>query len=102
MKTDTTILAKKLYPELNLKIPQSVPKLVLNLIAGIMEFSAKVSGKAPVLTRKDISMFSGLQQNFDISKARNELGFNPKNPEKAVTEALNYLMKNPELLIKDF
>ena len=99
--TDTTILAKKLYPELNLKIPNSVPKFVLNLIAGIMEFSAKANGKAPVLTRKDISMFSGLQQNFDISKARNELGFNPKSPEKAVTEALDYLMKNKELLIKE-
>ena len=36
-------------------------------------------------------MFSGLQQDFDISKARNELGFNPKSPEQAVKEALDYL-----------
>jgi len=99
--TDTTILAKKLYPELNLKIPNSVPKFVLNLIAGIMEFSAKARGKAPVLTRNDIAMFSGLQQDFDITKSRNELGFNPKSPEKAVKEALDYLMKNKALLIKE-
>ena len=96
--TDTTILAKKLYPELNLKVPGSVPKFMLYAIAGLMEFSAKISGKPPVLTTKDIAMFSGLQQDFDISKSRNELGFNPKSSEEAVKEALAYLMKHKELL----
>lgn len=96
--TDTTILADRLYPELQLKVPNAVPKLMLYAIAGIMEFSAKLKGNAPVLTRKDIAMFSGLQQNFDISKSRTELGFAPKNPEQAVKEALEYLMKHKELL----
>lgn len=96
--TDTTRLAQKLYPDLKLKIPGSVPKFVLYGIAGIMELSARMAGKAPVITRKDISMFSGLQQNFDISKARNELGFNPKTPRQAVTAALAYLMEHRELL----
>ncbi|NIF04227.1 NAD-dependent epimerase/dehydratase family protein [Chryseobacterium sp. Tr-659] len=96
--TDTTILANNLFPELKLNIPRSVPKGILFMIAGIMEFTARMNGKPPVLTRKDISMFSGLQQDFDISKARNELGFNPKSPEKAVKAALEYLMKHPEIL----
>ncbi len=96
--TDTTKLAQQLYPELRLKIPGAVPKFVLFAIAALMEFSAKLSGKAPVLTTKEIAMFSGLQQDFDISKSRNELGFNPKSPERAVKEALAYLMKNKELL----
>lgn len=96
--TDTTILANRLYPDLELKVPGSVPKAILFATAAMMEFSAKLSRKAPLLTRKDISMFSGLQQNFDISKARNELGFNPKSPEQAVKEALDYLLNNPELL----
>jgi len=96
--TDTTKLADQLYPDLQLKVPGAVPKFMLYAIAGIMELSAKMSGKAPVLTRKDIAMFSGLQQNFDISKSRNELGFAPKSPAKAVQEALEYLMKHPELL----
>lgn len=96
--TDTTKLADQLYPHLQLKVPGAVPKFMLYAIAGIMELSAKMSGKAPVLTRKDIAMFSGLQQNFDISKSRNELGFAPKSPAKAVQEALEYLMKHPELL----
>jgi dihydroflavonol-4-reductase len=96
--TDTTRLAAKLYPELHLKIPAAVPKFLLFTIAALMELTGEIKGQAPLLARKDIAMFSGLQQNFDNSKARQELGFNPKKPETAVKEAFDYLMKNPELL----
>lgn len=96
--TDTTKLAHKLYPELKLHIPATVPKFVLYSIAGLMQFSAKLRGTAPIITTKDIAMFSGLQQDFDISKARNELGFNPKSSEQAVKEALAYLMEHQDLL----
>ena len=96
--TETTRLAAGLYPELKLKVPGSLPRFLLMTVAGVMELSARISGKAPLLTRKDIAMFSGLQQNFDISKARNELGFNPVKPEQAVKEALAYLMEHKELL----
>lgn len=96
--TDTTKLAQKRYPELKLKVPGSIPKFALYAIAGIMEFSAKFSEKPPVLTTKEIAMFSGLQQDFDISKSKNELGFNPKSPEIAVKEAMDYLMKYKNLL----
>jgi len=96
--TDTTKLAQKLYPELKLKVPGSVPKFVLYIIAGFMEFSAKLSGKPPLLTTKEIAMFSGLLQDFDIAKSRNELGFNPKKPEQTVKEALAYLMEHKRLL----
>lgn len=96
--TDTTKLAQILYPELKLKIPGSIPKFLLYAIAGLMEFSAKIKGKQPIITTKDIAMFSGLQQDFDISKARNELGFNPKKTPQAVKEALDYLMEHKELL----
>ncbi len=96
--TDTTKLAQKRYPELKLKIPRSVPKFMLYAIAGLMELSAKLSGKPPVLTTKEIAMFSGLQQDFDMTKSREELGFNPKNSKQAVEEAMDYLMKHKELL----
>lgn len=96
--TDTTKLAQELYPELKLKIPGAVPKFMLYAIAGVMEISAKISGKPPVLTTKDIAMFSGLQQDFDISRSKIELGFNPKNNRQTVKEALAYLMAHKELL----
>ncbi|MBB6239001.1 dihydroflavonol-4-reductase [Pedobacter sp. AK013] len=96
--TDTTKLAQTLYPELKLKVPGTVPKFLLYVIAGLMEFSAKIKGAPPIITTKDIAMFSGLQQDFDISKSRTELGFNPIKPEQAVKEAMAYLMEHKELL----
>lgn len=90
---ETTEIAQKLFPELNIKLPVSVPKPILFIVAWFMELKSKLSGKAPLLSVKDIAMFSGLQQDFDISKARNELGFNPKGSEIAVKEAMTYLKK---------
>lgn len=91
---ETTVIAQELFPELKIKMPVAVPKPILFAVAWIMEAGSKISGKAPVLTTKDIAMFSGLQQDFDISKARTELGFHPKNSIQAVKEAMIYLRKN--------
>lgn len=88
---DTTKIAQALFPEKNIKLPLAVPKPLLYLIAWGMELMSKLSGKAPLLSVKDIAMFSGLQQDFDISKARTALGFNPKSPDIAVKEAMIYL-----------
>ncbi|GGD42231.1 NAD-dependent dehydratase [Emticicia aquatilis] len=88
---DTTKIAQNLFPELKIKLPMVVPKPLLFIIAWFMELGSKISGKAPLLSVKDIAMFSGLQQDFDISKARNELGFNPKKADIAVKEAMIYL-----------
>ncbi|CAG5017656.1 hypothetical protein DYBT9275_05819 [Dyadobacter sp. CECT 9275] len=90
----TTQMAQDLFPELKIKLPSPVPKPILFAMAWLMEIASKISGKAPLLTTKDISMFSGLQQNFDISKARTALGFNPKSSAQAVKEAMEYLRKN--------
>jgi dihydroflavonol-4-reductase len=42
-------------------------------------------------------MFYGLEQNYDTSKSRNELGFSPKSSEKALVEAIEYLKNDWEL-----
>jgi len=91
---ETTQIAQELFPELKIKLPVAVPKPILFMIAWFMEIGSKMSGKAPLLSTKDIAMFSGLQQDFDITKARTELGFNPKNSKQAVTEAMKYLQEN--------
>lgn len=93
---DTTKIAQELFPDRKIKLPAGVPKFLLYTVAGLMELGSKITGKAPLLTTKDIAMFSGLQQNFDISKARNELGFSPKAPEIIVKEAMRYLDNNKE------
>jgi len=92
----TTKIAQELFPELNIKLPTAVPRPILFVVAWFMEIGSKMSGKTPLLTTKDIAMFSRLQQDFDISKARNELGFNPKNPTQTIQEAMLYLRENED------
>ncbi|MFI0431250.1 NAD-dependent epimerase/dehydratase family protein [Mariniflexile sp. HMF6888] len=91
---DTTKNAQELFPELKIKLPMAVPRPILFTVAWFMEIGSMISGKAPLLTTKDIAMFSGLQQDFDISKARTELGFKPKSSAQAVKEAMKYLHEN--------
>ncbi len=91
---ETTKIAQQLFPELNIKLPVAVPKPILFMVAWLMETGSKITRKEPLLTTKDIAMFSGLQQDFDISKARTELGFTPKMPLQALTEAMMYLREN--------
>lgn len=95
---ETTKIARELFPELKIKLPMAVPKPILFTVALFMEVGSKLSGKAPLLSTKDIAMFSGLQQDFDITKARTELGFNPKDSKQAVKEAMHYLRENEKRL----
>lgn len=91
---DTTKIAQQLFPEQKIKLPVKLPKFILFIVARLMELGSKINGKAPLLTTKDIAMFSGLQQDFDLTKSREELGFNPKNENIIVKEAMQYLLKN--------
>lgn len=93
---DTVRIASKLYPKLKLKLPKKVPKFLLYTVAGLMEFGSKLSGKEPLLQRHYLDMFYGLKQDYDISKSRKELDFNPKSSEQALAEAFNYLKNDWE------
>ncbi len=84
-------IAAELYPELKLKTPKKVPKCLLYSVAGLMEFGSRITGKEPLLQRHYLDMFYGLKQDYDITKSRKELGFNPKSSKKALTDALKYL-----------
>ena len=77
--------------EKGLKTPKKVPKCLLYTVAGLMEFSSKLTGKEPLLQRHYLDMFYGLKQDYDISKSRKELDFNPKPSRKALEDALKYL-----------
>lgn len=95
-ETHTTLqesvkIAADLYPELKLKMPKKVPKWLLYGVAGLMEFSSKLTGKEPLLQRHYLDMFYGLKQDYDIRNSREELGFNPKPSKKALEDALTYL-----------
>lgn len=98
--TESIEVANKLIPELKLKKPIPVPKFVLYLFGALLGLGAKISGKAPAMTTKEVKMFSGLIQNFDISKAKKELRFNPKSSEEALKSALLYMWGEKDRLLK--
>jgi dihydroflavonol-4-reductase len=89
---DTTRLAQQLYPELNIPLPVALPRFLLFAIAWLMQLASRLTGKAPLLSVKDVAMFSGLQQDFDISKARQELGFTPRPVAQVLQESMAYLV----------
>lgn len=93
---DSVKVAAEIYPELKLKIPKKVPKFLLYGVAGLMELSSKITGKEPLLQRHYLDMFYGLHQDYDISKAVEELGFDPKPSDIALKEALKYLKEDWE------
>lgn len=97
--TKSIEFANNIIPELKIKKPIVVPKFVLYTFGAILSLVAKITGKAPAMTTKEVDMFYGLIQDFDISKARIELGFNPKPPKEALTEALIYMWSNKERLL---
>jgi len=84
-------IAADAFPELKLRIPRKVPKFLLYFVAGLMEVASKLTGKEPLLQRQYVDMFHGLKQDYDISKSRNEIGFDPKPSRQALIEAIEYL-----------
>jgi len=84
-------IASELYPELKLKTPKKAPKFLLYILAGLMEFSSKITGNEPLLQRQYLDMFYGLKQDYDIAKSRQDLGFHPKPSREALINALAYL-----------
>ncbi|HSU50525.1 MAG TPA: NAD-dependent epimerase/dehydratase family protein [Segetibacter sp.] len=97
---ETTKIAQQLFPELKIKLPVAVPKFILFVIAWLMELGSKINKKAPLLSTKDIAMFSGLQQDFDLTKSRKELGFNPTDTDIVVRESMHYLIKHQLVQLK--
>lgn len=98
--TESIEVANQLIPELKLKKPLPVPRFVLFSFGALLGLGAKISGKAPAMTTKEVKMFYGLIQDFDISKARKELGFNPKKSKQALESALSYMWEEKERLLK--
>ncbi len=56
-----------------------------------MELGSKITGKAPQMLCSQVNLFYGNTRQIDISKARAELGYNPRDPETAIREAFVYL-----------
>lgn len=82
-------LAREFNPEV--KVPPRPPRLALIAVAGAMELGGLLTGAAPRLTRSQVKIFYGSERRMDLSKAREELGYLPRDPETALRQAFEYL-----------
>ncbi|WP_046247329.1 NAD-dependent epimerase/dehydratase family protein [Hymenobacter terrenus] len=95
---ETIGLLNELFPEQPLKTPPRLPRPLLRGLAWLMETGGKLAGQAPLLQTSFVDMFWGLRLDYDISKARQVLGFRPRPVEHALREAIGYLHQHPSLL----
>ena len=83
-------IARRVFPDRKIKEPIRAPRLVVYPVAAMMEAAGALLGVEPLLQRNFLRVFSH-RETCDTSKARKELGFNPKPPEAAIEGALKYL-----------
>ncbi|ETX12178.1 nucleoside-diphosphate sugar epimerase [Marinomonas ushuaiensis DSM 15871] len=76
---------------LKVQKPPVVPKWLLYVLSGLMGFGSKLTGKPAELISSQVSMFFNVKQEYNISKARTELGYNPKSSHDALVETFKYL-----------
>ena len=84
-------IVQEINPQVTM--PPRVPKYLLQIMSSTMEFASKITGKQPLLIRSQVELFYGVAPRKDISKARQELGFTPRDPETAIRETFEYLAK---------
>ncbi|MHB1737843.1 MAG: NAD-dependent epimerase/dehydratase family protein [Acidithiobacillus sp.] len=82
--------AQQEFPDSEIKMPPTPPRALLCLIVSLMEWVSKIRGVEPDLQRNYLTEFS-VREVCDISKARRELGFNPKPPGEVLVNTLRYV-----------
>lgn len=59
--------------------------------ATLMEARARLTGRQPAILRSQIRLWQQKTTSYDTSKARHELGWQPRPSEQALSECLTYL-----------
>jgi len=87
-------IAKEVEP--SVKTRKTKSKGFMPFLAGMAEMMSKITGKTPLMMKNQVELYHEADLRVDISKARNELGYNPRNPEQAIKETLEYLANRRE------
>jgi len=82
-------IVQEINPQVTM--PRRVPKYLLQIMSSTMEFASNITGKQPLLLRSQVELFYGVAPRKDTSKARQELGFTPRDPKTAIRETFEYL-----------
>ncbi|MCJ7754485.1 MAG: NAD-dependent epimerase/dehydratase family protein [Thermoanaerobaculales bacterium] len=82
-------LAQEFNPKI--KMPRRAPRFALMAVAGAMELVSRITRGEPRLASSQVRIFYGNTRRMDLSKARTELGYHPRDPETALRQAFEYL-----------
>lgn len=85
-------LAQEFNPKV--KVGRRVPRWLLLGVANLMEGVSKLTGKAPMIMRNQVTLYYGAKFRMDASKARADLGFAPRDSKTAIRQAYADLLKN--------
>jgi dihydroflavonol-4-reductase len=75
----------------DIKIPATLEYEALSKLASLAEAESRRTGQPPALQQANIDLYYQADIRFDISKAKNELGFAPMPPLEAIKQTLLYL-----------
>lgn len=85
-------LARTLFP--TTRKPPVVSRSILTVISIVGEFISRFTGSAPPILKTWIKLYHKTNYDCDTSKAKEELGFGSRSPEKALEEAFEYIAKS--------
>ena len=78
------------------KIKVFLPLKLANFIAGILENQARRTGKRPLMTT--FSVYNLARNNdFDSSKARDELGYTTRSYQETIRDEIAWLKKTGKI-----
>ncbi len=83
--------ARELFPDRKIPVPRVAPKMLVWVVASVAELWSSLSGTPPKLQRNFLKAFT-VQEQCDITKARRELGFNPRPPLATIERTLRHLV----------
>jgi dihydroflavonol-4-reductase len=89
--TELVSITRNLYPNRKIPVPRIPPRGLVWVVAYVAELWSALSNAPPKLQRNFLQSFA-VQEYCDIGKARQELGFNPKQPVAAIEDTLRYLV----------
>lgn len=75
------------------RLPPAAPRWFLLVFAWLQERLAGVTGYPAKLLVSQVRLFHGVRQEYNISKARAELDYNPRPPAQALHAAFSFLQQ---------
>lgn len=90
--TEVFRLARSINPEI--EIPKRVPYAMMLTASYMMKLKSRLTRKQPLMSPHQIRSFYKADKRYDISKAKRDLGFNPRPQIEVLKEKMTAFKEN--------